>query len=138
MQSSPMKPKQRLKVEVHSHVLQPSLLAIPNTGIVMQLSGSQGIWNAFNVTAQTELLQHFNNLVTNWPVHCFLHSVSNRKNSHSESTKKENMRERPQRKNGLELMKEMDLFLKEQMDLNLKDGFRQTDVGFFSFDCSVL
>ena len=110
-------------------------MAIPNTGIVMQLSGSQGIWNAFNVTAQTELLQNFNNTVTNWPVHCLLHSVSNRKNSHSESIKKENMRERPQRKNGLrlvrknglELMKEMDLFLKEQMDLNLKDGFRQTD-----------
>ena len=120
-------------------------MAIPNTGIVMQLSGSQGIWNAFNVTTQTELLQNFNNTVTNWPIRCFLHSVSNRKNSHSESTKKENMRERSQRKNGfileringfrlvrknvLELMKEMDLFLKEKMDLYLKDGFRQTSVG---------
>ena len=112
-------------------------MAISNTGIVMQLSASQGIWNAFNVTTQTELLQHFNNPVTNWPVRCFLHSVSNVVNSHSESTKKENMRERSQRKNGFSLVRENGLELMKEMDLCLKDGFRQTYIKPFSIDWSV-
>ena len=78
-------------------------MVVPCTEITMLLSVSREILPPITDHSQTELYGRLDSSVSIWPDHCFLHSVSYRKNSHSESTKKEKIGERPQCKNGFTL-----------------------------------